>query len=187
MKAFQLIHASVLSAVLMLSAGPAFSAGRGSFPEARFGTAGQQHVRHDGWRNDTGSRHDRRDDRWHWNDRRNDHDGNRWSDHGSRHDHRGELRNDHRRDYGPGYYPGQRYMFPLYDGRPNNRHDDRRGYYPGYRHRYYNGYHYYYNSSGFFFPGYGFIAYGHRHSSHCPHWHFEAFASGVILGAIISH
>lgn len=172
MKAFRLMRVSALSAVLMLSAAPSFSAGLRNYSDARFGNAGRQ----DGRREDSGSRHDRRDDRW------NDHRDRRWNDH------RGEHRNDRRRDYGPGYYPGQRYMFPLYDGRPNDRHDDRHGHghYPGYRQRYYNGRDYYFNDTGFFFPGYGFIAYGHRHTSHCPHWHFEAFASGVILGAIIS-
>lgn len=192
MKAFQLIQASALSAVLMLSAVPAFSAGLRNYSASRFGNTG-----HDEWRDNVDSRHDRRDDHW------NDHRDNRWSDHGGRHDQRDnnwnghdnnhhnnhwsdrggwhDHRNDSQRDYGPGYYPGQRYMFPLYDGRPSNRH------YPGYRERYYNGRYYYFNNTGFFFPGYGFIAYGHRHTRYCPQWHFEDFASGVILGAIISH
>lgn len=200
-KSFQLIQTAALSAVLMLSAAPA------AYSAALDNTV-QKLVRQDGRMIDAGNRHDSRGD--HGNDRGNGHDNNhnnRWSDHGSRHDHRENHWNDHWnghgndhhnnhwsdrqrdqwRDYGPGYYPGQRYMFPLYDGRPNNRYDNRHRHYPGYRQRYYNGRYYYFNNSGFFFPGYGIIAYGHRHTRHCPHWHFEDFASGVILGAIISH
>lgn len=60
------------------------------------------------------------------------------------------------------------------------------GYHGEYRHRYYNHYHYYYNTAGFYFPGYGFIERGHVHSRYCPHWHFEDFATGFVLGAIIN-
>ncbi|MBN1379851.1 MAG: hypothetical protein JXA04_11530 [Gammaproteobacteria bacterium] len=65
--------------------------------------------------------------------------------------------------------------------------DYHRGYKHDYRHRYYHGHHYYYNQLGFYFPGFGFIAHGHIHNRHCPHWHFEPFAAGLILGAILSN
>ncbi|HEX7025991.1 MAG TPA: hypothetical protein VF268_01985 [Gammaproteobacteria bacterium] len=181
MKAFHLILASALSTALMLSVAPAFSAEPKKFSNAQIV---QKHVRQG----------ERRDDHGHRNQHRHDHRNQHGHD--NRRDQRHDLRNDHRHNnrnhYGPGYYPNHRYLFPLYDGR---RHDHRRGYWHdyhrghhhGYRHRHYKGYHYYYNNTGFYFPGYGHIAHGHRHSRHCPHWHFEDFAAGLILGAIISH
>ena len=67
---------------------------------------------------------------------------------------------------------------------PDYHHGYHRGY--GYRHRYYNNSPYYYNASGFYFPGYGFIERGHVHGGYCPHWHFDDFAAGFVLGAIIN-
>lgn len=174
MKAFQWILAPALSVALMLSAAaPAFSVEQKKFSNTQIV---QKHMR------DNNGHHDQ-----HRGDHRNQH---RRDDH--RHGHRNDHRNNERNHYGPGYFPNHRYLFPLYDGR---RRDDRRGYWHdyhrghhhGYRHRHYNGYHYYYNNVGFYFPGHGYIAHGHRHTRDCPHWHFEDFAAGVILGAIISH
>lgn len=78
---------------------------------------------------------------------------------------------------------------PHYRREPGYWHDFHRhsgGYYSGYRHRYYNGYNYYFNHGGFYFPGYGHIRHGHRHSHHCPGWHYETFASMLLLGLIFS-
>lgn len=148
----------VLSAVLLLSMAPAFSAEQNKLkPGARIAGISQQHARNDGRRDNAGYRNERRSD--HRHDRRNDHrnHGRNEYRHGTRHNH------------------NHRYTVPRYHA------------YPGYRHRYYNGRHYYYNTIGFYFPGYGYIHHGHRHSRHCPHWHFEGFAAGLVLGAILSH
>ena len=122
--------------------------------------------RHDsssGRRNDGGDRHSNRQNQpRHERDRH--HQQPRYSGR--------ERRHDNTRYYnrpGPGYW-----------------HDYHYGRHPEYRHRYYNGHHYYYNSIGFYFPGLGFIARGHVHGPHCPHWHFEPFAAGLLLGAILN-
>ncbi|HEX5055669.1 MAG TPA: hypothetical protein VFX02_04140 [Gammaproteobacteria bacterium] len=100
-----------------------------------------------------------------WQRARRDRDGHGHENHGYHDRDRGA---DHRSWQGRGYWRDYHY-----------------GHHYDYRHRYYNNYHYYYNTSGFYFPGYGFIERGHVHGRYCPHWHFEDFAAGFVLGAII--
>jgi hypothetical protein len=108
--------------------------------------------------------------------RRQQHDRERHHGHHNvdrrRHDHRDRhhLRGGHSR-HGGGYW---------YD-----YHHHRASHHHGYRYRFHNNYHYYYNAAGFYFPGFGLLAHGHVHDRHCPHWHFEDFAAGFVLGAII--
>lgn len=142
-------------------------------------------------RNDRGDRqrHENRSRRDYSRDHRNDR-GRPERDHKSDrryspqpNGHRYSDRHNHRDDRAK--WPDRSWQ--KYDSRRGYWRDYHSGHRHGYNHRYYNGYHYYYNQAGFFFPGYGYIAYGHVHSSLCPHWHFEPFATALILGAILSY
>lgn len=113
-------------------------------------------------------------DEWRHGDRDGRHGHSDRRDHRDRHLYYGhERRRDGAHGRGRGYWH-------------DYHHGHGHGHHRGYRHRFHNNYHYYYNAGGFYFPGYGVIAHGHRHDRHCPHWHFEDFASGFVLGAIIA-
>lgn len=127
---------------------------------------------------------------------RQSHEGRR----GEPRHHARDRRHEHGRDEGQHRREGDRHLYYGHerwrDGTERHRHSSHgRGYWHdyhhhthrhhGYRHRFYNNYHYYYNGAGFYFPGFGLIAHGHAHGRHCPSWHFDDFAAGFILGAII--
>ena len=136
-------------------------------------------ARHDndGRRNDNANRHNNDNRR---NDSRNRHENNR--QHQSHH--------DGNRDRQPRYiHPRQRHDTVRHYSKPGPGYwrDYHYGRHPDYHHRYYHGHHYYYNHAGFYFPGFGFIAHGHVHGPNCPHWHFEPFAAGVLLGVILNN
>lgn len=121
------------------------------------------------------------------NEWRGHHDGDRG--HGRHHNH---DRHDRRHDGGRHHHDRDRERHPHWGhesrrgrGYWHDYHHGQRRHHHAYRHRFYNNYHYYFNSTGFYFPGYGFISHGHAHGRHCPHWHFEDFAAGFVLGAII--
>lgn len=107
--------------------------------------------------------------------------------HRHKHAHNYQKHHIYRHDrYYRNHYP-RRHVYrykPYYNGYWRAYH---RGYKQGYRHRYHGNHHYYYNKHGFYFPGYGYIAHGHAHGDHCPSWHNEGFAAGLVLGTIIGH
>lgn len=184
-----MLHKNTLLAVLTLSAVALFGAqasnarpndtGINKRPAATAKITGAERgkaLRHDSGRRD-GNRNYRND-----NSRR---DGNRNHRNDNRRhearkpDYRHDNR-DHRRD---NYRHDRHYSRPA----PGYWRDYHYGRAHGYHHRYHSGHHYYYNHAGFYFPGFGFIAHGHVHHRHCPHWHFEPFAAGLILGTIFGH
>jgi hypothetical protein len=115
-------------------------------------------------------------------DRVSRHGHERGHDHRDRHEHNRHERDRH-------LHRGHELWRNGTDGRHHrgywHTYHHQRHHQHAYRHRYHNNYHYYYNAAGFYFPDFGFIAHGHRHAAHCPHWHFEDFAAGLVLGAII--
>lgn len=166
----------VFSGLLLLTLAGAAEAGQERqqhrSPDQRTrGMIERMHNRFDGHRDGSrheNSQHSRGRDQWRHDSNDRHHDGRhhrdheRWRDGAHRHRHSPQVR---------GYW--------------NDYHHGHRRHHHAYRHRFYNNYHYYYNGAGFFFPGYGYIAHGHAHGRHCPHWHFEDFAAGFVLGAII--
>jgi hypothetical protein len=184
--------AGVFGGLLLLVQAGIAEAGREGRQESRSphqqirGMVERLHDRGDGRHGDADHRRDRHHDRGR-HDSRRDSDRERHLYWGHERWRDGTERRRHfsnERGYAPGHQhygrrhsPNRGYWQDFHHGHRHHHH--------GYRHRVYNHYHYYYNSIGFYFPGYGHIAHGHLHGVHCPHWHFEDFAAGFILGAII--